>query len=291
MRLFCFGIGYSALSTIDLLRGLGWEISGTTRNPIKQEKLASKNIKAVLFDTDRKMNEQGLALLRNASHVLVSIPPQGREGDMVFANYAEHIRKLKDLEWFGYLSSTGVYGDHNGDIVTEKDKPEPANERGKARLKAEEQWLSLQKESKLPVHIFRLASIYGPGRNVLERIRHEKAPVIKKEGHFFNRIHVADIANVLHASMTRPNPGSVYNVSDDEPTPSSAVSLFGYQLLGKKAPEPTPFEKANLSQMGKEFYMSNKRLSNEKIKEELGVLLSMPTYREGLRDCLNKIQP
>lgn len=293
MRVFCFGIGYSALGSIDLLREMGWHISGTTRNPVKQEKLATKNITSVLFGSERKMDEQGMALLHEATHVLISIPPQGELGDIVFNHYGSLFPKLPNLQWVGYLSSTGVYGDFGGNWVDENTVPKPTNERSILRHKVEQQWLSLATR-KVPIHVFRLSGIYGPGRSVVDRLKHENSPIIIKEGHFHNRIHVEDIASVINSSMTRPGaPGTIYNVSDNEPAPSSDVVRYAYELLGKEPPVPITLNaiKDKLPVMVQDFYTDNKRVKGQKIKDDLGVILSYPTYREGLRDCQQKAQP
>lgn len=294
MRVFCFGIGYSALASIDLLREMGWHISGTTRSTVKQEKLASKNIKAVLFGADKKMDEEGIALLQEATHILISIPPQGELGDIVFKEYGHLLPKLPNLQWVGYLSSTGVYGDYDGDWVDEKTKPMPTLERRIQRHKAEQQWLSLAAK-KVPIHVFRLSGIYGPGRSVVDSIRKgENIPVIAHDGHYHNRIHIEDIATIVNASMMRPaKPGTIYNVTDDEPTLASDVVRFAYELVGKEPPLAIPFDAIKDKIKGKalDSYIDNKRVRNQKIKDDLDVILSYPTYREGLRDCQQKAQP
>ena len=186
----------------------------------------------------------------------------------------------------GYLSTTGVYGDHGGAWVDEATALTPNTERGQRRLAAEEQWLALHRDHGLPVHVFRLAGIYGPGRNTLDNLRDGTAKRVVKPGQVFSRIHVDDIAGVLLASMARPNPGRAYNVADDEPCPPQDVVTFAAELLGLAPPHEIPFEDARLSPMARSFFADSKRVSNARIKSELGYSLRFPTYREGLKSLI-----
>ena len=187
------------------------------------------------------------------------------------------------MKWVGYLSTTGVYGDRGGDWVDEESPLEPNTARGQRRLQAERSWLRLHSDFGLPVHLFRLAGIYGPGRNTLLNVRDGSAKRIIKPGQIFSRIHVEDIAGVLAASIAKPNPGRAYNVCDDEPCPPQEVVEFAANLLGLPLPPEIPFEQAELSPMAKSFYAESKRVSNRRIKTELGYKLVYPNYREGLR--------
>lgn len=193
---------------------------------------------------------------------------------------------LKNLQWVGYLSTTGAYGDRGGAWVDENSEVRPSTKRGSRRAKAEEQWLSLQRSYGLPVHVFRLAGIYGPGRSALDSVRAGVARRIDKPGHAFNRIHVEDIVQVLMASIENPHAGSVYNVSDDESAPSHEVIAYACALLGLTVPPLIPYEKADLAPITRSFYSDNKRLRNNKIKDELGVHLKYPDFRCGLEACL-----
>ena len=280
-HLFCFGYGASARALSARLAPWGeWEITGSSRDGRKIDRLET-----ILFDGDRPMAD-ARAHLSKASHVLLSIPPDGK-GDPVVRHHARDIAACAGtLQWLGYLSSTSVYGDHGGAWVDESTPCNPVSERGRRRLLAEERWLSLGAELEIPVHIFRLAGIYGPGRNPLQRLRHGRARRIGKPGHVFSRIHLADITNVLEVSMYHPRGGAVYNVCDDEPAPPGDVIACAAALLGMDAPPETPLEEADLSDMQRSFYSENKRVCNQLIKRELKIRLAYPGYREGLRGCL-----
>ncbi len=290
-RLFCFGYGYScdylghALQLEHELGGAQWQIAGTTRDPAKQEALAARGIAAHLFDYEHPLNDPR-SFLEGTTHLLISTPP-GDEGDPTFLMHAADILDLKSLQWVGYLSTTGVYGDRGGEWVDESATLHPGNQRGTRRAKAEGQWLSLFHSRGLPVHIFRLAGIYGPGRSALDSIRAGVARRIDKPGHAFSRVHVEDIVQVLRASMTSPNPGEAYNVCDDHPAPSHEVIDHACQLLGRQSPPLIPFEAADLAPMTLSFYADNKRVKNERIKAELGVNLKYPNYQAGLQACLD----
>jgi len=192
------------------------------------------------------------------------------------------------LAWAGYLSTTGVYGDTGGDWVDETSPRNPTSARSRERVAAEDGWLALAGEHGIPAHVFRLAGIYGPGRSALDQVRAGRAKRIAKPGHLFSRIHVDDIARVLKASMTQPRAGGVYNVCDDEPASAADVTLFACELLGVDPPPAIPFDEAakEMSEMALSFWRDNRRVSNRLIKDELGVALTYPDYRQGLRAVL-----
>ncbi len=279
-RLFCFGLGYSALELAQRLHLRGWEIAGTCRSETAAAPLRAQGFEISLFDRAQPPAAPD-ALLERTSHILSSVPPDDA-GDPVLEGWGASLARLGGVEWAGYLSTTGVYGDRAGGWVDEASPLEPTGERGRRRVEAERGWLALG----LPVHLFRLAGIYGPGRSALDTVRSGRARRIVKPGQVFSRIHVADIATVLEASIARPNPGAAYNLCDDNPAPPDEVIAHAAELLGVPAPPDIPFDSAELSEMARSFYADNKRVSNERIKRELGVTLTYPDYRAGLKALL-----
>ena len=292
-RLFCFGLGYCALALARRLQAQGWSVAGTTRSEDKANNLAAEGIEVFLFDRGRPLEDPATALA-GTSHLLSSAPPgpevEPGTGDPVLDHHRPDIAALKGLAWLGYLSTTGVYGDRDGGWVDEDSALTPTGERGRRRVAAEDAWLDLWERDGVPVHLFRLAGIYGPGRGALDTVRNGTARRIDKPGQVFSRIHVDDIAAVLHASMARPRPGAAYNLCDDEAAPPQEVVAFACALLGREAPPLVPFEAAELSDMARSFYRDNKRVSNARIKDELGVKLAYPSYREGLRAILAEME-
>lgn len=287
-HLFCYGFGYSCdyLSHALLDQpNQNWKISGTTRDPEKQELLKERGINAHIFKPNCPLTDP-VFLMRDVTHLLISTPP-GDAGDPTFLSYADDIAQIPNLEWVGYLSTTGVYGNRDGGEVDETSELRPSSKRGSRRVKAEEQWLSLFKSKQLPVHIFRLSGIYGPGRSALDSVRAGLARRIFKENHQFGRIHVEDIAQILIASMENPAPGEVYNVNDGHPAPSHDVIEHACTLLKRPVPPLVNFEQANLPPMARSFYMDNRIMTNKKISEELGITLKYPSYKEGLQGCLD----
>jgi nucleoside-diphosphate-sugar epimerase len=284
-RLFVFGLGYSALALAARLRAKGWSIAGTCRSEDKQRELAARGIKAFLFDRDRPLVEIDAAL-GGTTHLLSSVPPDKR-GDAVIDHHARDIAGLQGVRWAGYLSTTGVYGDRDGAWIDESAGLHPTGPRGAARVAAERAWLDLQRLG-LPVHVFRLAGIYGPGRSAIDTLRNGTAKRIVKPGQVFSRIHVDDIAAVLEASIAKPNPGAAYNVCDDDPAPPQDVIAYAAALLGVEPPPEVPFAHAapSMSEMARSFYADSKRVANTRIKAELEVKLAFPDYRTGLKALL-----
>ncbi len=276
--LLTLGHGYCAQALADRLMPLGWTVLGTTRSAEKAEEIAKTDVRPVMWDEVTLR-----AALAEASHVLVSASPRDGE-DPSIAVLGEALRdRAPNLDWVGYLSTTGVYGDHDGDWVDETTPLEPSTERGQLRVIAEREWQSIPG---LPLHIFRIAGIYGPGRGPFNKVRKGTARRLIKPGQVFSRIHVEDIAQVLHASIERPNPGAAYNVCDDDPAPPQDVIALAADLLGVERPPEVPLEEADMSPMARSFYAENKRVSNARIKDELGVALKYPDYRAGLRALL-----
>jgi nucleoside-diphosphate-sugar epimerase len=275
-HLLCFGFGFSAQAFAARLDKREWKISATSRDPEGIAEVNTQGFRGFLFDGK-------LQIAPDVTHLLISAPPS-ENGDPVLNLFEEQLRKLsKQLQWVGYLSTTGVYGDRGGDWVDEDSPLEPNTARGHRRLDAERSWLKLHSDCGLPVHLFRLAGIYGPGRNQLLTVLNGSAKRIIKPGQIFSRIHVDDIAGVLAASCAKPNPGRAYNVCDDEPCPPQEVVEFSANLLGLPVPPEIPYEQAKLSPMAKSFYADSKRVSNKRMKNELGYKLLYPNYREGLR--------
>ncbi len=292
-RLFCFGLGYSAQALARDLRAEGWRIAGTSREPDKAKDLRRQGFGVSLFDGTAPIADAAGALA-GATHLLLSVPPD-ESGDAVLRWHGTDIAKLMTatprLAWVGYLSTTGVYGDRAGGWVDEAGERRPTGERGRRRVAAEDSWLALWREHGVPVHLFRLAGIYGPGRSALDTVRAGKAQRIDKPGQVFSRIHVDDIVAVLRASIAKPDPGAAYNVCDDNPAAPEEVIRYACELLGVTPPPLVPFDRADLSPMARSFYDDNKRVRNERIKTELGVTLRYPDYRAGLNALLRNGSP
>jgi nucleoside-diphosphate-sugar epimerase len=271
--LLSLGHGYSAQVLAERLLPLGWTVFGTTRDPDKARTMTATGIEPLLWPADLS------SALARATHILISAAPDAM-GDP-FLRAAPEIA-VSRAKWVGYLSTTGVYGDHQGGWVDETTPLTPSSDRGRWRVLAEGQWFA----TGLPVHVFRLAGIYGPGRGPFEKVRDGTARRIIKPGQMFSRIHVADIAQVLMASMALPNPGAAYNTCDDNPAPPEDVLSHAAALLGLPEPPAVPFERAEMSPMARSFYGESKRVSNARIKSELGVRLLHPTYQAGLAALL-----
>ncbi|WP_416897212.1 MAG: SDR family oxidoreductase [Minwuia sp.] len=281
MKLFCFGPGFSARALIRLLPDA--DVVATGRDADARARLEADGIRAVEFDGTAPLPD---GALDGVTHVLASIPP-GDEGDPVARCCGEQLRACKSLEWVGYLSTTGVYGDRQGGWVDETADLRPAGQRGERRVQAERDWLLLFGGADRPaVTIFRLAGIYGPGRSQFNALREGTSRRLVKPGQVFSRIHVDDIGAVLKASIEQPRPGGVYNVCDDEPAPPQDVVTHAAELLGIEPPPEVAFEDADLSPMARSFYGESKRCRNDLIKRELGVRLAYPDYRAGLKAVL-----
>lgn len=271
--LLSLGHGYSARALARLLVPMGWRVIGTTRNAAKAETFRAEGVEPLLWPGDLT------PALAAATHILASAAPDG-QGD-------PFLRAMPDLaranaQWVGYLSTTGVYGDHQGAWVDEATPLTPVSERGRQRVLAESQWQA----TGLPVHIFRLAGIYGPGRGPFAKVRDGTARRIIKPGQVFGRIHVGDIAQVLLASIKHQNPGAAYNVCDDNPCPPEEVLAHAARLLGLPDPPAVDFDHAEMTEMARSFYGESKRTRNDRIKTELGVTLRYPDYPEGLQALL-----
>ncbi len=291
-RLFCFGLGYSASRLADKLSAQGWAVAGTCRSPETEAGLRQQGVDVFPFDGERPLEDAETAL-RGTTHLLSSVPPSLDRGggddsgadDPVLARHREDIAAITGLRWVGYLSTTGVYGDTGGILVDETAPLHPNSERSRRRAGAEESWLSLHRDYGVPVHVFRLAGIYGPGRSAIDQVLAGRARRILKPDHLFSRIHVDDIGQVVRASMENPHPGQIYNLGDDEPASPADVIGFACELLDVAPPPVIDFEDAakDMSPMGLSFWQDNRRIDNTRIKKELGVTLLYPDFREGLR--------
>ncbi len=292
-HLFCFGLGYSSGVVAGRLARQGWRITGTSTSTEGVARIAANGYTGLVFD-GTAANASVAAELKTATHVLLSIPP-GAVGDLAFALHGNSIRENASITWIGYFSTVGVYGDAQGGWVDEETDAKPGSERGRRRLAAERQWLSLARDTGKHAAVFRLPGIYGPGRSALDDVLAGTARSIIKPGQVFNRIHADDIASAVIAAIDRPHPGRVYNVTDDEPGPPQDVVNFAAELLGRPQPPSLDFATAELSPilspMARSFYSENKRVANVRMKAELGIRLKYPNYREGLIAILRSAAP
>ena len=279
--LLSFGHGYSARALSRHLLPQGWHIIGTTRSAEKAQGLRAAGVSSLLWP-----GADVTEALAGATHLLISAAPDDN-GDPVLATLRDQIAAAAPhIQWVGYLSTTGVYGDHQGGWVDETTPLAPSTKRGTLRMQAEAEWQKLAAETALPLLIFRLAGIYGPGRGPFAKVRAGTARRIIKPGQVFSRIHVDDIAQVLAASITRPNPGAIYNVCDNDPAPPEDVIAHAADLLGLPIPPAVDFANAEMTPMARSFYAESKKVRNDRIRDELGVQLLYPDYRSGLAALL-----
>ncbi len=276
--LLSIGHGFSARALAARLVPQGWRIVGTTRSPDKADAIADTGVEPVVWPGA----DLG-ALIAQFPNVLVSAGPDSAGDPVLNAVEDAVIRAAPDLRWVGYLSTTGVYGDHDGNWVDEDTPLTPSTKRGRARVTAEARWQAI---SDLPLHIFRLAGIYGPGRGPFAKVRAGTARRIIKQGQVFSRIHVEDIAQALELSLQRPDPGAVYNLCDDDPAPPQDVIAHAAALLGLPVPPAIPFDQADMTPMARSFYAESKKVRNDRIKQALGWAPQFPTYRAGLEALL-----
>ena len=279
--LLALGLGYSASAVAARLSGPQWRIIGTARSEAGVRAIEAKGHRAIAFDGEQPSPALGDAL-RGATHLLLSAPP-GEHGDPLLHLHRDGLEEARDLAWIGYLSTIGVYGDHQGGWVDEATPPTPGSPRSKQRFLAENAWMEFAEAQSVTLQIFRLAGIYGPGRNSLERLIAGQEKRIDKPEQVFNRIHVADIVAVVEAGIGAGRVSGVFNVADDAPAPPQDIVGFAAELLGIEPPPLIPWEAADLTPMARSFYMETKRVRNRRIKDVLGVRLAHPTFRSGLR--------
>lgn len=276
--LLSFGHGFSARAFAPLALAQGWTVIGTTRSTDKAEMIRKTGVQPLIWPGGSDPVD-----LDGVTHILVSAGPD-ENGDPVLRDLgAEIADRAEQFEWVGYLSTTGVYGNHDGAWVDETTELHPTSRRAIWRKEAEDAWRAIPG---LPVHVFRLAGIYGPGRGPFEKLRNGTARRVIKPGQVFSRIHVEDIAQVLMASINRPNPGAIYNLCDDDPAPPQDVIAYAAELLGMPVPPPIPFDEAEMTPMARSFYADSKRVRNDRIKDELGVQLKYTTYKAALEAML-----
>lgn len=279
-NLFCFGLGYTGMAVARRLRAQGWQVSGTTRD-LADWGEGAPGIECVEFTGTGPMRDFAAAVAP-ATHLLVTIAP-GPAGDPVLnCHGSDLLVHAEALERIAYLSTTAVYGDHEGAWIDETTPTAPASPRARQRVAAEDAWRDLAGRQGVALDIFRLSGIYGPGRNQLAAVRSGTAKRINKPGHVFNRIHVEDIATTIAAAFAGAAPGAIYNVADNEPAPPQQVVAFAAKLLGLEPPAEISFADAQMTPMARSFYGESKRVSNRAMVERLGVRLAYPTYREGL---------
>ena len=277
-RLLCIGLGYSARVFAARMATRGWRITGTATSDKSAAEINALGYEAIRFDGTAPSDPLRV-VLATATHLLVSAPPDA-SGDPFLRHHSHDL--APPLTWIGYLSTVGVYGDHNGAWVDETTPPSPTSTRSRQRVDAEREWLDLAARTGIRTEVFRLSGIYGPGRGPLASLRNGTARAIDKPGQVFNRIHVEDIANVLAAAIERPTSHTIYNVTDDEPAATADVLAYAAALLELPPPPTIDFATADLSPMAHSFYSECKRVSNARIKSALGVTLSFPTYRDGI---------
>ena len=277
INIFCFGFGQVAKNFIKKLSTEKYNInlSITSRNESSKETFKGINYNSYLFSS-KKFDKNLVVKLKEADHILVSIPPENQE-DLVVKNFSKFLENSK-VKWITYLSATSVYGDHKGEWVNENSKTNPISNKGVARLKAENSWTSLEKNNKLPVQIFRLSGIYSNEKNILVRLKSGDVRLINKKDHYFSRIHLDDISNILFKSLSKFKSGEIYNLSDDKPASSKEITLYGAKMLNIENIEVDVIKSEKL----KNFYNESKKISNKKVKNYFNYNLMFPSYIEGL---------
>ena len=285
IKVFCFGFGQVAKHFVKKIisQNLTLELSVTSRQETHQEVFEEINFTSYEFEND-KFDENINFKIKEADYILVSIPPISCE-DILIKNFKDPLKNT-NAKWITYLSATSVYGDHNGEWVNEKSETKPSTLNGKNRLKAENDWRVFSKENNLPLQIFRLSGIYSKQNNILKRLKTGQAKIIKKEKHFFSRIHVEDIANILFISLKKFKTNEIFNISDDQPASQEEVAVYGALLLKMNKPNPLKIEDLEEGML-KDFYKESKKVDNKKIKNFFNYQFIYPSYKEGLDNIVN----
>ena len=276
-KLLIFGYGYTSSYIAENLSTDEYTIMGSSRNE-HQIKVTNKNINIInmnLIEDVLKKND--------LTHILISVPPNAN-GDVFIQNFNDHLIKNTKLEWLGYLSATNVYGDHEGRYVDELAKTKPLTQKGINRLRAENQWLNLQSNLKIPIKIFRLAGIYGPDRNIKNRILKKEIKNIQKEGQFFSRVHVEDIASIIKLSMQIRTDNNIYNIADDFPSSLSEVIQYICEQNQIPIPKKINYLDIDTNKRKESFFSDNKRVDNSRVKKDFSFIFKYPSFREGYED-------
>ena len=280
LNIFCFGFGQVAKNFINKinLKKYNINLSTTSRSETSKKTFNGIEYQNYLLK-DKNYDYALISKLKESDHILISIPPI-EEIDIVTKQFSKYIKESK-AKWITYLSATSVYGNHDGCWVDENSKTKPTTKNGISRLKAENEWISLKRKYNLPIQVLRLSGIYSNKENILARLRSGTAKLVNKKNHYFSRIHVDDIGNILFESLTKFRSGEIYNLSDDKPTSSQEITLYGAKLLNIENIEVIEVEDIE-SKMVKNFYKDSKKINNKKMKEFFNYRLKFPTYVEGL---------
>ena len=286
-NIICFGFGQVAKNFIKKLndQGISFKLTTTSREESKNKKFENLNYESFQF-TEEGFDENFISKFEEADHILISVAPING-ADIVIKNIQSHF-KSKKLKWITYLSATSVYGDHGGEWVNENSETKPTSPNGIERLKVENEWMKLAIKFDLPFQIFRLSGIYSNQYNILKRLKAGDAKIINKRNHFFSRIHVEDIANILSSSLNNFKKKEIYNISDNQPASAEEVAMYGVKLLGTDKPKIIETSEIE-SEMLKNFYKDSKKINNKKMKKFFNYKLKYPTYVEGLNYIFNHI--
>ena len=284
-NIICFGFGQVAQNFIKRLndRKVSFRLTTTSREESKNKNFENINYESFQF-TEKSFDKNFILRFEEADHILISIAPISGT-DIVIKNLKDYFKSSK-FKWITYLSATSVYGNHNGKWVDENSETKPTSPNGVERLKVEKEWMQLASKFDLPFQIFRLSGIYSNEYNILKRLKSGEAKIVNKKNHFFSRIHVEDIANVLSSSLNNFKKKEIYNISDNQPASAEEVAMYGVKLLGIDRPKTIEINEIE-SDMLKNFYKDSKKVDNKKMKEFFNHKLKYPTYVEGLNYIFN----
>ena len=286
LKVFCFGFGQVAESFINKLiyEKKDLDLSITSRQDTHQIEINNLKIISYQFNND-KFDSSIIKKLEEANYILISIPPI--DGKDIVANYIDtNLKEITNCKWITYLSATSVYGDHEGEWVNEKSVTKPTSPNGLSRLEAENIWKSLSLKNNYPLQIFRLAGIYSNQFNILKRLQNGRVQLVDKKNHFFSRIHVEDIANILFSSLDNFKKNEIYNICDDKPASQIEVAAYAAKLLKLEQPHSVKLDEVE-SEMLRNFYKDSKKVDNKKMKTFFKYNLKFPTYVEGLDYIFN----